>query len=162
MVLLSEMLARGGVYVGVEAREKEAAIDEILAFFCDEGKYTKGHKTKIKTAIMEREATGSTGIGNAGAIPHCRIGKDDSVELYISVATEHIEFQSIDGKPVKVVFTVILPKTNTTIHAESLKAIASFMRNERFFRYLKGAKTGAEVLEIIHDYEKESGFVKAK
>jgi PTS system fructose-specific IIC component len=161
MVLLSEMLSRGGVYVGVLAKEKESAIDEILAFFCEEGKYTKSHKSKMKLAIMEREATGSTGIGNAGAIPHCRIGKDDSVELYISVAVEHIEFQSIDGKPVKVVFTVILPKTNTSIHAESLKAIAGFMRNERFFRYLKSAKTNAEVLEIIADYEKESGILKS-
>lgn len=160
MVLLSEMLDRGGVYVGVMAKEKESAIDEILTYFCDEGKYTKSNKSKIKLAILEREATGSTGIGNAGAIPHCRIGKDEFVELYISVANEHIEFQSIDGKPVKVIFTLILPKTNTSIHAESLKAIAVFMRNERFFRYLKGAKTNAEVLEIIHDYEKEAGILK--
>ena len=155
MVLLSEMLARGGVYVGVVAKEKEDAIDEILNFFCEAGKYTKNYRTKIKTSIMEREATGSTGIGGGGAIPHCRIGKDDEVELYISVAADQIEFQSIDGKPVKVVFTVILPKTNASVHAESQKAIAGFMRNERFFRYLKSAKTSAEVLEVISDYEKE-------
>lgn len=157
MVLLSEMLSHGGVYVGVMAKEKESAIDEILNFFCEAGKYTKNYRSKIKTAVMEREVTGSTGIGNGGAIPHCRIGKDEAVELYISVASEHVEFQSIDGKPVKVIFTVILPKVNTSIHAESLKAIASFMRNERFFRYLKSAKTNAEVLEIITDYEKDSG-----
>jgi mannitol/fructose-specific phosphotransferase system IIA component (Ntr-type) len=160
MVLLSEMISRGGVFVGINAIEKELAIDEILAYFCDEGKFTKSLKTKIKLAVMEREATGSTGIGNGGAIPHCRIGKDDTVELYIGVATGNIEFQSIDGKPVKVIFTVILPKTNTSIHAESLKAIASFMRNERFFRYLKGAKTNAEVIEIITDYEKDLGIKK--
>ena len=55
------MLLRGGVYVGVEAREKEEAIDEILAFFCDEGKYTKGHKTKIKTDVYNnKERIGTT------------------------------------------------------------------------------------------------------
>ena len=155
MSLLSKMLSRGGIYVGVNAKEKEESIDEILAYFCEEGKYTKSHKAKIKLAVMEREITGSTGIGNAGAIPHCRIGKDDTVELYIGVATDLIEFQSIDAKPVKVIFLVIQPKLTTSRHGESLKGVAGLMRNDRFFRYLKGAKTKEEVLETITDYEKE-------
>jgi len=150
-----DMVKNGGVLVGIEATEKEPAIDETLTAFCNRGKYSKIQRTKLKNAIMEREGTGSTGIGNGGAIPHCRIGKQDEVQLYISVAKNDIEFQSIDGKPVKILFLIVLPKENSSLHSEALKAIASLMKNERFFRYLKEATSEEIILETIEDYEAE-------
>lgn len=150
-----EMVKNGGIFVGLESTEKESAIDELLTSFCDRGKFSKIQRTKLKNAIMEREGTGSTGIGNGGAIPHCRIGKDDEVQLYIAVAKNEIEFQSIDGKPVKVLFLFVLPKENSSLHTEALKAIAALMKNERFFRYLKEATSEETVIETIEDYESE-------
>lgn len=155
MAKLIEMLKLGGVYVGFNSTQKEDSLDEILSYFCEKGKFAKAYKNKLKEAILERESNGSTGIGEGVALPHCRIGKDDEAILFISLAKTQVDFDSIDAKPVKVVFLAILPKSNTEIHTNALKAIAGLMRNERFSKYIKEATTIQEVVEIIEDYEKE-------
>lgn len=110
--------------------DKDAVLNEIANSVCAclhaDGTCT----VKIKEALAERETIGSTGIGKGIAIAHCHL---DEVEEFIVGAITipgGVDFQSLDGKPVKLVFFVVGPDAQKSEHVHLIASIAQICRKE--------------------------------
>ena len=110
-------------------------------------------KEKIRTAIFEREKIMSTGVGNGFAIPH---GKTDAVSDIVAafgVTAEPIPYQSLDDKPVRLVFLLVGKENLVGPHIKLLSRISRLMNKEDFRGKLLDAKTPQDVLTIFKQEE---------
>lgn len=73
--------------------------------------------------LMSRERLGSTGLGDGVAIPHCRIPCEQIMGACITLQNP-VDYDSIDGEPVDLLFALIVPPDETTAHLEVLAALA--------------------------------------
>ena len=103
--------------------------DSILRFFADRlAEATGVDADEIFRGLVEREQLGSTGIGGGVAIPHARVGHLDHALLAVGLAPEGIDFDAIDGEPVRVFFVVVSPKDDPQQNLRYLAAVSSWVK----------------------------------
>ena len=110
-------------------------------------------KEKVRGAILDREKIMSTGVGNGFAIPH---GKTDAVADTVAafgVTAQPIQYQSLDEKPVRLVFLLVGKDNMVGPHIKLLSRISRLMNKEEFRTRLLDTKTPHEVLEIFRQEE---------
>jgi mannitol/fructose-specific phosphotransferase system IIA component (Ntr-type) len=110
-------------------------------------------KEKVREAIFERESIMSTGVGNGFAIPH---GKTDAVSDIVAafaVTAEPIDYQSLDEKPVRLVFLLVGKDSMVGPHIKLLSRISRLMNKEEFRKRLIGLKTSREILDAFTSEE---------
>ena len=103
--------------------------------------------------VFAREEEGTTGIGEGIAIPH---GKCDAVTapgLSAMVIPNGVDFDSLDGEPVNLLFLIAAPNTKDNVHLDVLSRLSVLLMDEKFSDNLKQAKTAEEFLEIIDNVE---------
>lgn len=148
---LSELLAEDVIKVEMESRDKEEAFEELMALLVRSGKVKDPQRAMA--AILSREQLQSTGIGRGLGIPH---GKDASIgclSCALGLSHEGIEYDSLDGEPVRVVFMVLAEKGNPGPHIEALSQIAKLFMMEGFLERLLKARTAKEVRQVFADCE---------
>lgn len=101
-------------------------------------------------AVNNREQLGSTGLGEEIAIPHAKTDAVDTVAIAVGISPQGIEFDSLDGKPVKIFFLILAHPEHASSHIEALSQIAKLTRNKSFCQMLIGAKNNEELLAAFH------------
>ncbi|BBB33609.1 PTS system, fructose-specific IIA component [Thermotomaculum hydrothermale] len=111
-------------------------------------------REEVLELFLKREETMSTGIGNGVAIPHIVYGKCRAHEIYFFKLGDPIDFNSLDGKPVSLLFVVIgnAAKSNL-VHLQILAKLARLLKKDDFVNKLKNVQKPEEVMEIIREYE---------
>ncbi|MGE4266006.1 MAG: PTS sugar transporter subunit IIA [Deferribacterales bacterium] len=110
------------------------------------------------SAIMEREALGSTGVGEQVAIPHAKIADIEEVAIVIGVKRSGIEFDSADGKPVRLFFMLISPAKQMNIHLKTLAKISKLVKMTDFKERTMAEKITAEkIYAILREEESRLG-----
>src|SRR5829696_7353792 len=99
---LTEILKPQNIKVPLEAKIKTDAIGELVNLLAANGDLS--NPQKVLEAVLEREATRTTGIGNGLAIPHGKCNGTDHLVMAIGKAESPIEFQAIDGRPVTLIW----------------------------------------------------------
>lgn len=110
-------------------------------------------KEKVRSAIFEREKIMSTGVGNGFAIPH---GKTDAVADIVAafgITAEPIDYQSLDEKPVRLVFLLVGKDNLVGPHIKLLSRISRLMNKEHFRTKLLELSTPNEIIEIFRQEE---------
>ena len=79
---------------------------------------------RVLDAVLDREATRTTGIGNGLAIPHGKCAGTNHLVMAIGKAANPIEFQAIDGRPVTIIWMLASPPEMTTPHIQALARIS--------------------------------------
>lgn len=90
-------------------------------------------------SLLNRERLGSTGIGDGIAIPHCRLHECNKTIGILMKLEQPIDYDSVDGTPVDIVFTLLVPENETNTHLEALKAIAEKFSVPQFCSMLRNA-----------------------
>ncbi|MGE0752431.1 PTS sugar transporter subunit IIA [Pseudorhodoplanes sp.] len=98
---------------------------------------------RITTDIFKREELGSTGIGGGVAIPHARIQDLKEPFGILARLRKPIDFNSIDGEPVDIVFLLLLPATPAGEQLNALAAVARRLRESNSVRDLRRAPDAA-------------------
>lgn len=121
----------------LKARDKKAAIKEMLQHSVSQGILKEDAAKKAEKAILKRETMGSTAIGKGLAIPHAKGCSfvDDVVGVF-GRSTEGIPFDAVDGGLVHVLFIVVSPASMNDEHLAVMKRIAKLSRDEKTLRYL--------------------------
>jgi fructose-specific phosphotransferase system IIA component len=130
---------------------KTDAIAELVNLLADNGDVTDAKK--VLEAVLDRESTRTTGIGNGLAIPHGKTAGTTDLVMAIGRPATPIDFQSIDGKPVTIIWLLSSPPDKTSSHIHALARISRLMTIDKFRHALIAAKTGPEVFEIITQQE---------
>jgi mannitol/fructose-specific phosphotransferase system IIA component (Ntr-type) len=104
---------------------------------------------------LAREQTRSTGIGSGIAIPHGKCAAAKELVMAVGIATDPIEFDSIDNKPVNIILLLVSPPDQTGPHIQALARISRLMLDEQFKSQLENAATPEEVYDLISTRETE-------
>src|SRR5690606_20918103 len=121
------------------ATSRDAAIDEMLTAAVAAERLPKTKRSSVKKRLLEREALGSTGIGNGVAVPHGKLEAVQETLLLLARSAEGIDYGAVDGRPVHCVFLVVAPKDAAAEHLQLLRWISGLARNADFRRFLKSA-----------------------
>jgi len=100
-MILTKILHPACIKVPLENKEKEAVITELVDLLNENGLLSD--REEVLEAVMTREKTRSTGIGSGIAIPHGKCKAVKELVMAIGIASEPIDFESIDEKPVKII-----------------------------------------------------------
>jgi len=108
--------------------------------------------TEVFNALMDREQLGSTGLGNGIAIPHCRMAAcDEIIGGLISLETP-IEFDSLDGNPVDLLFVLVVPELKTDEHVQTLAGLATLFNDDDFCYTLRHTYDSEDLYNIAITY----------
>lgn len=137
------------VFLDLKAHDKMWALDEIC------GKFSKipGMEwiTVSKRGLLEREAAMGTAMEEGVAIPHARIAHLRKPLIVFARSQAGIEWDSPDGKPVKLIFVILNPQKAEDMHLQILVNIAKAMHNEKFREALLEAESKEKVWKVLED-----------
>ncbi|WP_432800002.1 PTS sugar transporter subunit IIA [Poriferisphaera sp. WC338] len=151
---LTDILQPDCVIVPIKADGKEAAIYALADQLSTSLGISDGDA--LKDAIWEREMTRTTGMGNGIAIPH---GKSPGVQqlcMAAGIPENPLDFQSIDGKPVNLIFLLASPVDQTGPHIQALAKVCRMLTNEAFRTNLQNSATPDEMYNLIAEYEADA------
>jgi PTS system fructose-specific IIA component/PTS system nitrogen regulatory IIA component len=98
---------------------------------------------------LNREELGSTGIGRGVAVPHTKHGSVEQLVGTVGVSREGVDFDSLDGEKVFVLFLLVSPLDRPGDHLRALENISRQLRDDRFCRFLKQSKTAEEIRQLL-------------
>lgn len=102
-------------------------------------------------AIWQREENFSTGIGRNVAIPHGKSATVKETKLILALLPQGIEYDSLDGQPVKIVFMFAVPTGRNQEYMTLLAKVTKFVRDESNRHKLLDAKNDQELLDQIRE-----------
>ena len=106
----------------------------------------------IFNALMAREQLGSTGLGNGIAIPHCRVAQcQDIIGTLITLETA-VDFDALDGKPVDILFILIVPELQHDEHIKTLAGLAELFNDEDFCEALRHTHDSEKLYKLVINY----------
>ena len=104
--------------------------------------------TEVFDKLIARERLGSTGIGEGIAVPHCRISNcTESVGTFIRLK-DKIDFDAIDGKPVDMLFVLLVQEEATDEHLQLLSSLAEKFSDPEFCRTLRTAPNSDALYQL--------------
>ncbi len=144
---IAELLNGGRVAVDVVTTSKKRALEEVAKFLGLGA--TSVASTDILTSLVGREKLGSTALGHGVAIPHGRLpGINTSVGAFLRLK-HPVEFEAHDGRPVDLVFGLIVPQQATSEHLQHLAAIAEKFSDEAFCEQVRSATDSAAIHALL-------------
>ena len=154
---ITDLLDARSILLDASPKSKSEALDQIVDLMVKSEKIND--KEAYRKQVYAREEESTTGIGEGIAIPH---GKCDAVTkpgLAAMVVKNGVDFDSLDGEPVTLMFLIAAPNTEDNIHLDVLSKLSVLLMNEEFTESLRNAKTVEEFMNIINDAdEKEAGI----
>ena len=148
---LTEILKPQNIKIPLEATTKSEAIGELVSLLA--GNAEVSDAKKVLDAVLERESTRTTGIGNGLAIPHGKCTGTDHLVMAIGRPKTPIDFQAIDGRPVNLIWLLTSPPDKTGPHIHALARISRLMTIDRFRQALANAKSAQEIYDAIVQQE---------
>ena len=154
---ITDLLDARSILLDASPKSKSEALDQIVDLMVKSEKIND--KEAYRKQVYAREEESTTGIGEGIAIPH---GKCDAVTkpgLAAMVVKDGVDFDSLDGEPVTLMFLIAAPNTEDNIHLDVLSKLSVLLMNEEITESLRNAKTVEEFMNIINDAdEKEAGI----
>ncbi len=99
--------------------------------------------------LLERESLGSTGFGGGTALPHARIKEVKKVTGIFAKLSSPVDFDSVDNKPVDLIFALVSPENSGADHLTALAQISRLLKNDATCEKLRHAKDQDEVYSIL-------------
>lgn len=143
---ISDLLAAGSVISHLSASSKLELIQNLAQFAAKEiGKDAHA----IVDVLWEREKLGTTGVGYGIAIPHGRIEGLEQVHGFFVRLEEPINYDSIDEKPVDIVFLLLAPESAGADHLHALSMVSRLLRDKQLCEQLRRAKGEKEIYRLF-------------
>ena len=150
---LTDLLDVRSISLDVAPKSKQEAIDAAVALMVKSGKINDEEAYKKQVYAREEEST--TGIGEGIAIPHGKCDAVDRPGLSAMVIREGVDFDSLDGAPVTLLFLIAAPNTEDNVHLDVLSKLSMMLMDERFTESLRKAETPEQFLAIIDQADEE-------
>lgn len=144
---ITDLLDKNSISLNAAPADKKETLDLAVELMAKSGKLSDVEKYREQVYAREEEST--TGIGEGIAIPH---GKCDAVKapgLAAMVIKNGVEYESLDGEPVTLLFLIAAPITKDNVHLDVLSKLSVMLMDENFTTSLRNAKSVEEFLQII-------------
>ena len=154
---ITDLLDARSISLTSSPQTKSEALDQAVALMVKSGKIN--NEEAYRKQVYAREEESTTGIGEGIAIPH---GKCDAVSkpgLAAMVIKNGVEFDSLDGEPVTLLFLIAAPNTKDNVHLDVLSKLSVMLMDEEFTENLRNAKSVDEFLSIIDQADEEKASI---
>jgi len=151
---LTDFVVPDAIITDLQASNKEDAIRAMIDSLKTAGSIKPDDAESILAAVLKREELGSTGIGNGVAVPHTKHPSVDQLIATVALAKEGLDFASLDGEDVYILFLLISPPDRPGDHLRGLENISRHLRNPNFCNFLKQSKSKDEVVELLSEADR--------
>ena len=154
---ITELLDKRSISLDAAPASKSEALDLAVELMAAGGKLSDVEAYRRQVYAREEEST--TGIGEGIAIPH---GKCDAVKkpgLAAMVIPDGVDFDSLDGEPVTLLFLIAAPNTKDNVHLDVLSKLSVLMMDEAFSASLRNAETVEQFLSIIDQADEDQADI---
>jgi mannitol/fructose-specific phosphotransferase system IIA component (Ntr-type) len=135
----------------LEAATREDAVRELCRRFAESGALSKAKADALAAEILSREAEGTTGIGSGVAVPHAKTGLVKELLVAVGVSAKGIDFASVDGDPVHVVFLIAAPPEAVQEYLALMKWVVSLTRSKYWTKLVRGCASPEAIVELLEE-----------
>ncbi len=157
---IRDLLAAESIQLSGTAAGKQEALDKMVDLMAKSGKINDVET--YRKGVYAREEESTTGIGEGIAIPHCKSDAVDRPGLAAMVLPDGVDFDSLDGEKVDLIFLIAAPNTKENVHLDVLSKLSVLLMDEDFTKNLRSAKTVEEFLNVIDAAEAEKDAEEEK
>ena len=143
---ISDILSQNTILTSLKAGTKRQLLEEMSAKLAH---HENIDVHLVEDAMVERENLGSTAYGGGIAFPHARIDGAKRVKAYFTKLSAPIDFDSVDGQGVDLIFMLVSPENSGADHLEALAVLSKAMRNKTLCAKLRKASTKDEIYKIL-------------
>lgn len=147
------LLSKETILPKLKVQDKDALLNKLVNLLEDQ--VDKSQLESIRESVFEREEIMSTGVGKGLAIPHGKAEKITENYASFAILTEPVEYESIDEKPVQMVFLLVGPQSKNSAHIKLLSRISRLMNSSSFRKQLLACSTAEEILSHFHKEEQQ-------
>lgn len=154
---ITDLLDKRSIQLAAAPADKEHALKQAVALMEASGKLSD--VAAYQKQVFAREEESTTGIGEGIAIPH---GKCEAVKkpgLAAMVIPNGVDFDSLDGEPVTLLFLIAAPNTKDNVHLDVLSKLSVMLMDEEFTAKLRNAQSVEEFLQIIDEADSEKASI---
>lgn len=148
---VADLLSEKVIIADLKSREKIGLINEMIELFKGDSRIRD--LEKVKESVLEREKIMSTGVGKGFAIPHGKTNAVNEILAAFGKTKDPIDYQSLDNKPVNLVFLLVGKDNLVSTHIKLLSRISRMMNKDEFREKLINAETKQEILELFKKEE---------
>jgi PTS system nitrogen regulatory IIA component len=143
---LTDVVALDAIIPTLKVNGKKQALQELAA----KAAQISGHSEKtIFETLMQREKLGSTGVGNGVAIPHGKLPKLTKLFGLFARLERPVDFESLDGQPVSLIFLLLAPEGAGADHLKALARVARVLRDPDTARKLRESRDAEAIYAVL-------------
>jgi len=148
---LSDLFSAEDIVVDFAPTDKWDAIRHLVEHLVRRGRLPTNSEGAIVDAVLARERSMSTGMEHGIAIPHAAVDGVDSVRACMGIITDPqgLTFESIDGRPTRVVVLLVIPRAQKLLHIRTLADIARVLGRDTVREHLIAARSSAEAWSAL-------------
>jgi len=149
LIRFRDFIDPAAVVDDLESTDKNEVLAELVDTLIRAGQLREETRKGILSALRNREKLGSTGIGQAVAIPHAKHPSIKKIVGALGRSREGIPYDALDGEPVHLFFLLLSNHDSASEHLECLAYISKHIRDDNFRRFLRNARDTAEIVELL-------------
>jgi nitrogen PTS system EIIA component len=150
-MILQEALLPEFIKINMESEDKDEAFEELVDFYCQVDK--SNSRGEVLKAIQDREAKMSTGIHKGIAVPHGKTKAVKDLKVVLGISRKGIQYDSLDGEPVYILFMFISPMEDSEKYLRLLKHLAQLVDMPQFKTELQSQKDQTGAFKVIRKFE---------
>lgn len=117
-------------------------------------RYLEGHSLdELVEMLLERENKQSTGLGNGIMVPHARVPDFNHLGLSIAVLKDSMDYETIDGKPVRLSCMVIAPSETPNIVIKIWSTLTRLLNDPAVHSYFLHAEDADTIYQYLQTHD---------
>jgi len=152
---LTEFVIKDAIIPALSSSTKEDVIREMVGSLKAQGAVKAEDEEEVIAAILKREELGSTGIGNGVAVPHTKHPAVDQLVATVAISTDGVDFSSLDGESVFILFLLVSPLDRPGDHLRGLENISKHLRGQDFCSFLKQSDSIDAIWSVLEEADSE-------
>jgi PTS system nitrogen regulatory IIA component len=148
-----DILAPEAIIPEMHATTKAAALEELATVLAT--LHPAVDRARLAQVLTEREALGSTAIGEGIAIPHGKLAGVPNVVAAFGRSPQGIPFDSLDGKPTHLFFLLVAPEDSAGIHLKALARVSRLLKDKSFRDRLSAGSTREQLFAIVKEEDEK-------
>jgi PTS system fructose-specific IIC component/PTS system nitrogen regulatory IIA component len=151
-MFLQKVFSPVSIKIGLESEDKDELFEELVDMLAKEGG-RNFPRSAVLAAVRDREDKMSTGIKRGIALPHGKAEGLTGLIGALGISKRGIEYASLDGEPVYLVFMLVSSPKDSELHLAALKRLAVLLDDPEFYTDLIQADSPDRANAIIRNYE---------
>jgi len=153
-MILQKVFQPSTIRTGLESEDKDELFEELVDVLARSyPPNTPFPRQKILDALARREAKMSTGIAKGVALPHATVEGLDRLSGVLGISSKGIDYDSLDGHPVFLVFLLLTSPDDAELHLQALQRIAALIDDTDMANRLAASASSSEAFAHLREFD---------